>query len=265
MVDVWCVLGATLLISKWMEKFRISALIIFVASIIYLTINFIGASRYHIGRGLTDNHGMIFLILAAWFLVLAREGGFNRIILATLFDVIDFWIRLDHLIVIACLAILLYEPMEGPTDWWNGYWKRFKINWTPLAWFWGEGILSVFLICFRNWWLGGGFKPMQNWDNETHTSYDFEPESLYVMLAGQSWPPFPAISGYIITLGVLIALFALVKRSKLFLNFPLSLSLSIVGFLFPLVFFKIDGYAPRYSIPLLPLAILSLSFFLIIF
>ena len=260
MADVWCVLGAALLLAKLMEKFKISALIIFIACSTYLSINFIGAFRYQIGRGLTDNHGMIFMMLAAWFLVLAREGGINRIFLATLFGVIDFWIRMNHLLAIACLGFLIYEPMKGLSLRWKEYWNRFKLNWVPLAWFWGGGILSMFLICFRNWWLGGNFRPMQNLDNEGHTSYVFEPESLYVILAGQTWPSFPDIAGFIITFGVLVALFTLAWRPKYIHNFPLSLSLSIVGLLLPFAIFKVVGYAPRFSISLLPLTIWTLAF-----
>jgi hypothetical protein len=262
MVDVWCVLGAVLILAKLMLKFRFSTFIIFFACTTYLIINFLGAYRYHFGRGLTDNHGMIFMMLAAWFLVLAREGGGYRIFLATLFGIIDFWIRVNHLIVIACLGFLIYEPMGGPTGRWREYWNRLKHNWTPLVCYWGGGILSIILICFRNWWLGGDFTIMQEWDFEGHTVYSLEFKSVYVILAGQNWPSFPAISGYVITFGVLIALLALVWNSKIFQNYSLVLSLSIVSYLFPLIIFKIVGYAPRYSIPLLPLAILSIAFFL---
>ena len=27
------------------------------------------------------------------------------------------------------MVILTFEPIEGPTGGWKGYWERFKINW----------------------------------------------------------------------------------------------------------------------------------------
>lgn len=75
MADVWCILGATLLLSSWIVKLRMMPLIAFLVSVAYLMVNFIGTFRYRIGEGLIENHAMIFLMLAAWFMFLAREGG----------------------------------------------------------------------------------------------------------------------------------------------------------------------------------------------
>jgi hypothetical protein len=55
---------------------------------------------------------------------------------------------------------------------------------------------------------------------------------------------------------------ALFWRPKVLENFPLSLPIAIVGLLLPYVFIHNWGYAPRYSIHLMPLALLSLTFFL---
>jgi len=172
---------------------------------------------------------------------------------------------MDHLLVIAGFGLLIFEPVEGPRGWWKEYWNRFKMNWTQLSWYWGGGILSIFLLCFRNWWLGGDFTPYQSGPAYgLQTTYSFEYESLYVLFSAQSWSSFPSIgiSGFILISGMLIALLALVWHSKIFFNFPLSLSISMLGLVLPFFIFKNLGYAPRWSIHLLPLAIFSVSFLL---
>lgn len=265
MADVWCVLLATIILSKLMLKFRFSTLTIFIICTIYLSINFIGTFRYHLGRSLNENHAMLFMMLAAWFVVLAREGGTHRIILAAIFGSIGFWIRMDHLLVIAGLGLLIYEPVLGPRGGWNEYWGRFKLNWTPLAWYWGGGGLSILVLSFRNWWLGGSFMPYQGLGKQNSLMQMTDPfQNLYVVFSARSWEAFPSFSipGYFLISGMLIAVLALVWRSKIFLNYPLSLSISMLGLLPPYIAFTTLGYAPRFSIHFLPLAIFSISFLL---
>ena len=157
MADVWCVLGATILIACLAKKLRISPLLIFISSIVYLLINLLGPFRYHIGRGLVEYSAMIFMILAAWFLYRSREGGTKLIVLATLFGILGYWTRQDHLGAIACLAFLVLEPVNESTGGWKGYWDRFQFQWRKFGVYWGLGICSVLLVSFRNWWMGGDF------------------------------------------------------------------------------------------------------------
>lgn len=257
--DVWCVLGAVTLLVSLGVKFRLSVLIIFIASIVYLLINFVGAFRYHIGRTLVENHAMLFMMLAAWFLFKAREGGRGKIILATLFGILGYWFRLDHLGVIAGLAFLAFEPIKGPTGGWKGYWERLKLHWDRLAFYWGGGILSLVILCYRNWWLGGSFFPFDK--SHPNLAMVHGRGKFYEVLTGVPWPAFPPISGVVIALGTLIALLALVWRPKVLSNFPLSLGIAIIGLLAPYAFLTVMGYPPRFSIHLIPIAILSLAFF----
>ena len=260
MADAWCVLGATIIIVAIAMKFRISPLIIFIICTSYLLINLIGAFRYHIGRGLIENHAMIFMMLAAWFLYKAREGGVGNIFLATFFGALGFWTRLDHLGAIAGLAFLAFEPVEGPTGGWRGYWERLKLHWDRLALYWGGGIGSVLLLCYRNWWVGGDFYPIDS--HHPNLIGDLERGDFYQILTGNAWPTFPSISGIVVTIGTFIALLALIWRPKVLQCFPLSLGVTVIGLLVPFLFLTVTGYPPRFSIHLLPLAILSLTIFL---
>jgi hypothetical protein len=261
MADVWCILGAATLIACLIVRFRLPALIAFLASIAYLMANLIGTFRYRIGEGLVENHAMIFMMLAAWFLYRSCEGaGYYRIILATLFGIIGYWMRQDHLGAIAGLAFLALEPVEGLTGGWQEYWERFKLHWQRIALYWGGGILSVLLICYRNWFLGGPFFPADT----RHPSFigEFERGKFYLILTGDEWPAFPSISGIVVTLGVFVALLALVWRPKFLSNFPLSLGVVFIGLLAPYIFLWTGSYEPRFSIHILPLAILSCAFLL---
>ncbi|MBT3508725.1 MAG: hypothetical protein HN472_04170 [Nitrospina sp.] len=260
MSDVWCVLGGTLIVVSFAVKFRLSPLISFALGCIYLVINLISAFRYHIGISLTENHAMIFMMLAAWFLYKAKEGGWNRILLATLFGVLGYWTRQDHLGAIAGLAFLVLEPIEGPTGGWKGYWDRFKLRSSRMMLYWGGGVLSVLAICFRNWWLGGAFYPA----DVQHPNFvdDLDRGFYYWILTGSYWPNVPSISGLLVISGVFIAVLALVWRFKAILNFPFSLGVIFLGLLSPYAILWTGGYTPRFSIHILPLALLSWAIFL---
>jgi hypothetical protein len=259
------VLGAAMLLASLAIKFRLTPFIAFLTSTLFLAIFLIGAFRYHIGRGLTEILAMIFMMLAAWFLCQGREGCAKRVSLATLFAMLCFWTRQDHIGVIAGLAFLILEPVSGPTNGWLGYWGRFKLCWKPMTWYWGMGILSTLVIYLRHWFMGAGFHlyldPM----------YVVEPPDvltkikiLYLILTGSHWPIMPSISGVLISMGTFLGLTALVWHRKSLLNFPRSIGISLLGLLFPFLFvqFNIVSYPPRYSINLLPLALLSLVIFL---
>ncbi len=152
MADVWCVLGVTTLLASWAVKLRLSVLIAFCASILYLIPTLFGEFRYHIGRGLVEHHALIFMILAGWLLYQAREGSFFKIILAGFFGVIGYWIRQDHLIVIAALVFFIIEPTRGTTkEVWRAYWEQVRANWKRGFTYAGVLAFGVVLLCFRNW------------------------------------------------------------------------------------------------------------------
>jgi hypothetical protein len=261
MADVVCIFGGAILIARLAVRFRLSCLIAFIASLAYLMANLIGTFRYRIGEGLVENHAMIFMLLAAWYLNRSREGGgYYRIILATLCGILGYWMRQDHLGAIAGLAFLALDPVEVLTKGWGGYWERFKLHWRRIVLYWGGGILSVLLISYRNWFLGGGFFPA----SVQHPNFtgNYERGKFYLILTGDEWPAFPSISGIVVTLGVFMALLALVWRPKPLADFPLSLGVIFIGLLAPYAFLWTGSYEPRFSIHILPLAVLSWAFLL---
>ena len=159
MADVYSVLASAVILGGLAIKFRLSPLLAFITSTAYLLINYIGSFRYYLGRSMTENTAMIFMMLAAWYLVQAREGAdASRVVLATFFGALGFWSRLDHIGVIVGLAFLALEPIKGPTGGWKGYWERFRLHGRPMILYWTGGfVIGVLGLCLRNWFLGVGF------------------------------------------------------------------------------------------------------------
>jgi hypothetical protein len=257
MADLWCVLGAAILIACFAVKFRVSPAVILIACITYLSINLMGSFRYLIGRGLTENHAMFFLVMGAWFIYRAREGSTKLVVLAALLGIFGYWTRLDHLGAVAGLVFLLLEPVDGPTGGWKGYWDRFQLQWKRFSLYWGLGIFSVLLISFRNWWIGGSFFVASL--NHGNFTRDLDRGNYYLILTGNGWGNFPGIAGFIMTIGVLVALLALIWSPKPLLNFPLSLGIIFIGLLAPYAVLWAGGYPPRFSVHVLPLSVLVVA------
>ena len=259
MADVWCVLGVTTILVSWAIKLRLSALIAFAASIIYLLPIFLGGFRNQIGRGLVEHHAMIFMVLAIWLLYQAREGSFFKVILAGFFGVIGYWIRQDHLIVIAMLVFFIIEPTHGTTkEVWRTYGEQIWTHWKRGFTYVAIVAFGVFLLCFRNWWVGGVFGPT----NPNHPNYTGQDlihfyQRIRVMITAVDHGN-PSITTFILLPGTLLGLLALIWRPKFLQNYPMAIGLALIGLFLPYWFVANWGYAPRYSIHLLPLAIISL-------
>jgi uncharacterized membrane protein len=68
----------------------------------------------------------------------------------------------------------------------------------------------------------------------------------------------PSLATFILLSGTLLGLLALVWRPKFLQNYPIAIGLALFGLFLPYWFVANWGYAPRYSIHLLPLTIISL-------
>ena len=260
MFDVWCVFGASLILAGFVVNFHFSYLTAIITSTCYLMICLVGAFRYHIGRSLTENTAMFFMMLAAWYIYRGREGGWTRVILATIFGILGYWARQDHIGAVFGLAFLALEPIKGSTGGWKGYWHRFQSRWPQISWYWAGGmIFGIGTLCLRNYVIGVGFvfadTSIRTIAGEERIISIFE--TYYMIITGDLWPVFPSIAGIVTILGVFGAFLALIWRPKVLLNFPMGLGITIVCLLIPYFFAINVSYAPRWSIHLLPLAVLS--------
>jgi hypothetical protein len=69
--------------------------------------------------------------------------------------------------------------------------------------------------------------------------------------------PAPTIATIILLPGTIFGLISLIWRPKFLRGFPIAMGWALIGVFLPYVFFGNPGYPPRYSIHLLPLALLS--------
>jgi len=258
MADVWCILGVTTFLASWAIKLRLSALTAFAASLIYLMPTFLGGFRYQIGRGLVEHHAVIFIALAIWLLYQAREGSFFKVILAGFFGVMGYWIRQDHLIIIAMLVFFIIEPTHGTTkEVWRTYWEQIWTHWKRGFTYVGIVTFGVFLLCFRNWWVAGIFAPtaIGHPNNTGHDFTNFYHRAKIILTAVDHGNP--SLSTFILLTGTLLGLIALVWRPKFLQNYPMAIGLALIGLFLPYWFVANWAYAPRFSIHLLPLTIIS--------
>jgi hypothetical protein len=257
MADVWCYLGAASLIASWAGKLRLSAFSAILGGLIYLVITLVSSFRYHIGNGLQEATGMIFLVLAAWLIIFRQGNSYPKIISAAFLALIAYLVRQDHLGILAGLALMILDPARGGcAEVWKIYWDRFKSEWPRFFVYLGILFSGPLLVIFHNGWFAGRWHLIA----ETHSAlYSGEKgwNAIYLLLAGNPWPQLPQLSGIFITFGALGAILALIWRPRFLQAFPMSLSISLLGLLVPYFVFAIEGYHPRHSIHLLPLAILS--------
>jgi hypothetical protein len=256
MADVWCILGVVTLCSSLALKFRLTTPIVYIASIAYLMPTLIGAFRYRIGVGLAEHHAIFFMILTGWLLCQSRGEGYRKVILAGLFGVFGYWMRQDHIFAIAALVFLIVEPVGGSVgELWRDYWKKIRIHWKQGFTYIGILSFGIFLVCFRNWWVGGVFSPTYLTHPSVSTLDNWE--SLYHILTASPWPGLPQITAAILLPGTLLGILSLVWRPDFLRQYPASLGLVLIGCVLPYFFLRLTGYTPRFSIHLLPFATLS--------
>ena len=112
-------------------------------------------------------------------------------------------------------------------------------------------------MCFRNWWGGGVFGPGPS----DHLAF-VEPNlvdyfrRIKLMVTASPYE-MPSLATFILLPGILFGLVALLWRPKYLRNYPVAIGLALIGFFLPYLFVVTPGYPPRYSIHLLPLALIS--------
>ena len=132
--DVWCVLGAAVILASFVRRCAVSNQNALLVSILYIVPVLMGPLRHHVGRGLSENTAMIFLLLAAWLLSRNDQKNWSQILLAGIVGVLGYWTRQDHLLVLAALVCLWIEPVSGNTTRvWSAYKARILGQWKPIS------------------------------------------------------------------------------------------------------------------------------------
>ena len=157
------------------------------------------------------------------------------------------------------LVFFIIEPTHGTTkEVWRTYWEQIWTHWKRGFTYVGIVAFGVFLLCFRNWWVGGVFGPsVPSHPNYTGQDIIHFYHRIQIMVTAVDHGN-PSLATFILLPGTLLGLLALVWRPKFLQNSPIAIGLALFGLFLPYWFVANWGYAPRYSIHLLPLTIISL-------
>ena len=261
-LDVWSILGASCILVSLAVRFGLTMPFALATSFLYLIPNFGGDFRCNIGRGLQEPVAMLFMMLALWAAAQYREGQIPKAFLAAFFASFGFWLRMDHLGVLACTPFLIFDlTTESIKKNWNSFIKEILFHKLWLIIFFSILLLAFFMIPFRNWIFSGHFvinTPTNIIFLLSH-SWTTSLNSFRLLLLASEGPP--AWASFILIPGTVIGLLALIWRGGPLVGYPLSLGILMIGLLAPYLLVKVNAYTPRFSIHLLPLATLSLIIF----
>ncbi len=260
LLDVWSALGTAAVTTAVARLLGLGTWPALLAGFLFLAPELLGPFRYHLGRGLQEHLGMFAVIATAWAVLRAGTKGFWGALLAGGAAVLAFWVRQDHLGVLASLGLFCLEPGQGGTATaWRTFWMSFGEKWRWLAVYLGVLGAGALLVALHNWWFGGLFTLIApgnlNFLN-IHT-WDGRAWNYYVLLAASEGQP--SWTAWLLVPGTLLGLLTLVWRPGELRRYPLALGMSLAGLLAPYLYVKVSAYPPRFSLHLLPLAALSLA------
>ncbi len=243
----------------------------FSAPWLYLTLEFGGAFRHHIGSGLQEHTAMLFLVLTMGLVCRKQWRVWRRMAAAGLSAMIGFWLRMDHLGALAG-AGLLCQGQSGSslTEIWRDWAKSLRSQIGPNVLFYLLLAVAVFSVPLRNGIMGGEwvFTARTNlahlwcsswpcvWRNFQRLFWANE-----LGLPPTSWI-LSLFTCAILLPGTAVGLWSLFYRKGPWADYPLGLGVLLLGLLAPYLWVQVVAYPPRFSIHLLPPAVLSMVLFL---
>lgn len=259
MLDVWSGLGAAGLTAALAARLGLGPVWALLAALMFALPEFWGPFRHHLGRGLQEHAATLAMLLAAWT-VLRLARGWGWALAAGLAAAVGYWLRQDHLGVLAGLAGLALEPVAGPwlAAWRDWLGRAWAARWRLTAYLAILGA-AVALVGWRNWIMGGMFTLTAPGNMSFLTGMgpaDVSTNLHRLLLASEGAPDWAAL---VLAPGMLVGLLALAWRPAWLRDYPLSLGLSLAGLLAPYFLVRVSAYTPRFSLHLLPLAALSLA------
>ncbi len=274
LLNVWTILAIAMIIIGLVKAFQGSRWIALAVSWSYLVIMFSSSYRHQIEHGLQEFAALLFLMLTAYMLVMYRNNRTNcaYMILAFVFALIATWVRLDHVVMVMALGTLLLGPLQGRTK--NAWRLLFQSAWRnrkTLLTYLSIIAAGLLLVVLRNYFLGG--EVILTRSQLIHA--DYVPKSLLghlkgvvIVLTGKpsSWQSYSLLrlSGTLLVAiilwsGTILSVLGLVVRRGWLQTYHLSLGFILIGGIIPYTFVLPMAYLPRYSIHILPWAMLSLA------
>lgn len=266
MLDVWSVVGAMMALVSLGGWLRIAPLFSLAGAVLYLAIGWLTQFNVLLGAGMQEYAAMLFVVLTAWSAAQRAFLGWRKILLTSLCGVCGLLLRNDHLGVLGAAALLAIEPVRGDLRRaWAALFAETIKQWKTVL-IPGVAIFGGLLLqALRNYVMGGMFVVNQT-QNTTSGWYHSLGERiggvLLILNSGLSadfFSPGLVFVALVLWAGTLTGAIALVWRRGALARYNLSLAIMLVALLLPYLFFKPTATPPRWSIHLLPLAVLSLS------
>ncbi len=261
MLDLWAAIGGAGLCAALTHRLGAKAAWGFLAAWLYVNYELGDRFLLHIGLGLQEHAAMLFMLLAAWAALRAREKAV-WIWLAGAMAMLGFWLRMDHLGVLAGLGLLVVaESGGGLIAAWGELIKKAWAVRRSLCIYWGFLAAAALLVLLRNWLIGGEWVLLHPANKDfLHNPLWHNLLALMDVIDGSDRGSL--ISAWVLWPGTLLGLAALVMRLGPLRNYPLALGLSLAGLLAPYLYVQANAYFPRWSVHLLPLACISVALFL---
>ncbi len=258
LLDVWAAIAGAGLGAALARRLGASTVWAFIAAWLYLDFELGDRFLLHIGLGLQEHAAMLCMLLAAWAALRARERT-AWAWAAGLLAAAGFWLRMDHLGVLAGLGLLMVaEEPGGVARAWQGLWQGAWARRRRLAVYGGCLLGAALLVMLRNGICGGRWVLLHPSNQEVLVSPLWDNlNALLDVLDGSDRGFLKA--AWVMWPGTVLGLAALAWRPGPLRRYPLALGLGLAGLLAPYVYVQANAYFPRWSVHLLPLACLSLA------
>lgn len=270
-LDIWCIIiviyfGIYFLIHS---KINIKYLYLFI--FIYLFINFVGPSRYLIGRGKEEFLSMAFIVLATMLFYNGKEKKSIYLVLGIFCSLIALHVRLDKILIILSLISFYFEPIRGNIL--SIYLTIYNILKTKIIFI----LTFIFIICasllllfLRHYLIVNEFifvhtssmKITMN-QNVGDKIVNFVQTVYYVLSSADFWPDKPKFPAVILFIGSFYLIFLSIFRNKKIENMIIpSFSLISIIIIISFYFFHASAYPPRWSTHILPFATIGFVYFI---
>jgi len=258
--DVWCVvLSAAMLGSIGM---RLSLAPAYALGVVWLFVFncFTDGFVWLMGRSLQEYTALLFMIMTLWIIMRRRPVANRTALLAGLVAMASLWTRLDHVgVMLGAVLLPLGSARGGFIQSWKSIFDRVVENYRWISLYIILVTAAFLAVGTRNYLVGGIFcldDPTDLSQISCSTIPCIAHNMKILLLAAD--PGKISITSVTLIPGTVMGLLALVWRPAWLCAYPVGLGVAIAGVFAPYFLFEPYGYAPRFSVHLLPLASLSI-------
>ncbi len=250
MFDVWCILGMAYLVYQILKLFRLNPYISFAAGVFMVFIMLKPGMNRFIGSGLQEIAAAFFMVLCFYFIIkhLYSSNSIKHLHLAGLVSFIAIWLRVEHLIAIAAFGLFLFPKQSNYRQI-----LKYRDAWLYFSYVFIAIGLYFLKIYFHN------FIFLQDRN-------DSAIQNSLIVFAKLLIPYNPSGEGFLwfkfIFFSSIIVSFLLGFKFFKYKNINLILiPFCLFSTFFPYLFLEVHGYIHRFCIHVIPMALITIAFF----